>query len=353
MFQSQSVRFLGVPVALVAVLMAGCAHREPPEAHATSTKDAPAMTRRADMVVIPPATVTARHSHVEPVRRFQTHTRVVAAAQSRSAYDQPRISRLKGPSTTPVAEAAPTTRIAAATRAVAPSTPSDSAKPVVAVPSAAQKVVAAPSLPAPSEPKVIAVTPPARAPLAPPILNGAAVPAAKPSDPAPAAAAGPKVEFIPAPNTSFPAPANGPAGVDKPAQVAAAPAMPQDPAPATGGRPSTSKTAGPANGDKVASLGSAALVRDALDRADAYMKSGQIINARALLQDAARGESPELLAALAATYDPIVLVDYPAAQKAADAMRAADLYEIAIGKGSVAAKERLQKLKVYMSRKGN
>ena len=83
------------------------------------------------------------------------------------------------------------------------------------------------------------------------------------------------------------------------------------------------------------------------------MKSGQIINARALLQDAARGESPELLAALAATYDPIVLVDYPAAQKAADAKRAADLYETAIGKGSVAAKERLQKLKVYMSRQGN
>lgn len=109
----------------------------------------------------------------------------------------------------------------------------------------------------------------------------------------------------------------------------------------------------PSRSDKVAVAGDGANIDKALDLADKYMKNGQIAPARAVLQEAARGESPDLLAALAATYDPIVLLDYPAVQKFADAKRAAELYEIAIAKGSAAAKERLAKLKLYMSRQGN
>jgi hypothetical protein len=191
------------------------------------------------------------------------------------------------------------------------------------------KAAATPSkVPAASQPAVVAAAPPIP------------VPAATPKE----QLAEPKVELIPAPPLPQSQIVNAAAAAPTPAP-SAAPALPAPAVPAT---PAPAKQAT----TKVTSLTEQIRVRTVLDQADALMKTGDVTKARAQLQDAARGDSPDLLTALAATYDPIVLLDYPRAQSAADAKRASELYAVAAGKGSKSASDRLAKLKIYMERTG-
>ena len=95
---------------------------------------------------------------------------------------------------------------------------------------------------------------------------------------------------------------------------------------------------------------SRALLRKTLDEADVFLKAGQVAQARALLEATAMNGGGDELTALAATYDPVVLVSYPAAQRFADARRARELYSQAADLGSAAARERLDKLDLYLAR---
>lgn len=343
-----------VPVAFVAIAAGGCSHRgDGGDAEHASIKDNAARAEAPrTLAPQPPVRRTAANEH-RPIRLSERKPH--SAAIARVGNDAPRPSSLNGPSSAvdtadgvpPVAPKVLVAPKAAKVASVPVQTTPQMPAPVQTAPPAVVKMLPKPAPVAVAVPaEKTAPTPEPAKPAAAPLTQ----PAAAAMQPAATVPAEPKVELIPAPKASIPAPAQ---------QAAVAPAA-KIPAPAktdadiaAGGRPATSKApqAVPST-TKVASLTEQTRVRDALDRADAYMKNGQIINARALLQDASRGENPDLLAALAATYDPVVLVDYPAVQKAADAKRAAELYDNAIGKGSVAAKDRLAKLKVYIERAG-
>ncbi len=90
--------------------------------------------------------------------------------------------------------------------------------------------------------------------------------------------------------------------------------------------------------------------RTAIQRAEGWLKAGNVANARALLADAAKGENSDVVAALAETYDPIALQRYPRLAGQADATRAVELYSQAAAKGSDSAKERLKALQAFMQK---
>jgi hypothetical protein len=81
--------------------------------------------------------------------------------------------------------------------------------------------------------------------------------------------------------------------------------------------------------------------RTLLNRADALLRQGQIINARLWLDHATQAGSPIATFRLAETYDPRVLGQWRALGIAGDRGRARDLYARALDRGYEAARERL------------
>lgn len=100
---------------------------------------------------------------------------------------------------------------------------------------------------------------------------------------------------------------------------------------------------------KVAALSDEQRVRDTISRAQDYLKTNRIINARSLLADAARDDNPILLTALAETFDPLHLQDkYPSLTRAADPQRALDIYRRASERGSQMAAQKLKALAEFL-----
>lgn len=101
---------------------------------------------------------------------------------------------------------------------------------------------------------------------------------------------------------------------------------------------------------KVAALSDEQRVRDTIARAQEYLKTSRIINARSLLQDAARDDNPLLLTALAETYDPLHLREkFPSLSRAAEPARALDIYRRASERGSQMAAQKLKSLAEFLS----
>jgi hypothetical protein len=101
---------------------------------------------------------------------------------------------------------------------------------------------------------------------------------------------------------------------------------------------------------KIAAISEDQRTRDTVAKAAEYQARGNFINARALLQDAGRGENGELLLALAETYDPLVLAQkYPRFARAGDTARALELYQRAAGKGATSAVARMDALKAHIA----
>ena len=343
-----------IPITLTAVALAACGHRyEAEPEYEVSIKDRPSAS------VFEPRQhfyYTAPSTRPVPMPRERLGAATVVPKPQRPVAK--KVSADSGVTVVPKAAAAPLPAPSAIVRDVTP-------KMAKAAPAPAPAPAAEPPAPA------AVPLPPANVPA--PIVPKADVPAK--SAAAPAVEVTPKVEVVPPPMAGTPAAAQKPVitppaevrpaapKADAPkaeapkaeppkAEVAQPPAVvppkvvakaPEQPA------PKATPPAPPAS-TKVTSLSEQTRVKDALDRADQFLKTGQATNARALLQDAARGENIDLLTALAATYDPLVLKDYPASASAADPKRAAELYEAAIAKGSVAAKDRLARLKETMSK---
>ncbi len=160
-----------------------------------------------------------------------------------------------------------------------------------------------------------------------------------------------------APVLTMPAPAMAPAPAS-PAPVIAAPKVE---APVVAPKPPVAvniqpKAPAPAAASdlpvqpKIAAVSEDQRVRDAIARADEHLKKGNFINARALLQDAGRGENGELLVALAETYDPVVLARrFPRYARAGDSAKALELYQRAAAKGSSTAVNRVDALKAHIA----
>lgn len=101
---------------------------------------------------------------------------------------------------------------------------------------------------------------------------------------------------------------------------------------------------------KVAALSDEQRVRDTISRAQDYLKTKRIINARSLLQDAARDDNPLVLTALAETYDPLHLREkYPSLSRAAEPQRALEIYRRASERGSQMAAQKLKSLAEFLS----
>jgi hypothetical protein len=91
--------------------------------------------------------------------------------------------------------------------------------------------------------------------------------------------------------------------------------------------------------------------RETLKLADVWMRQNNVGNARTALADAVHSENPELLTALAATYDPVALQRYPKLAGQADSNYALSFYSLAISKGSAEAKEALAKMQAFLGKK--
>ncbi len=324
-----------LPMTLAAFLLAACSHRQEAEPeHQVSIKD------NAPAAAVQPARSYSRaqtpSSRPVPMPRQRLGGDMSAATPRAAAVPSPVKSSVRS-SADPLP--APMPKIATlpppAPAAMAPIVKDVTPKIAKAEPAPAAVPMPPANVPPPITPKSVMPATPEAAPKV----------AAAPVQPATPVV--PKVELIPAPMTDAPAPAKpvvppvaAKPEIKLPAAAAGANMIVKSPDPAS--KPVTST--------KTASLSEQTRVKDALDRADQFLKTGQAINARALLQEAARGENADLLTALAATYDPIVLKDYPASAKAADAKRAVELYAAAITKGSVAAKDRLTRLKNELSK---
>jgi hypothetical protein len=97
---------------------------------------------------------------------------------------------------------------------------------------------------------------------------------------------------------------------------------------------------------KLAALSEDQRVRDTIARANDHLQANRLINARALLQDAARGSNGELLMALAGTYDPVQLRQtHPRLVRSADPLRALELYQQAAQNGASASLARIEALR--------
>jgi hypothetical protein len=339
-----------LPVAFAALALAACSHRHEAEPeHSVSIKD-------QSQVVAPAPVPAVKPAAMKPMAR-QRLGGYVPTETDRAAQPKPRTAHQSDVVVPRPAKAAATPKVVTAPTKMAAKdispivkdvTPkevlnteplkAEAPKTLAPTPRIAAVPMPPANTPAPIVPKAIIVEPaPAKVAAVP-----AAVPTAPPAQIVTHPIVTPKVELIPAPVSDVAAANTAPKNdVAKPQAPIVAPKIM---AKANDIQP----TAKPVT--KTTSLSEQVRIKDALDRADMFLKTGQVPNARALLQDAARGENADLLTALAATYDPIVLVDYPSAVKSADAKRATELYEVAIAKGSIAAKERLSKLKEQMSK---
>jgi hypothetical protein len=152
--------------------------------------------------------------------------------------------------------------------------------------------------------------------------------------------AGPTTITVPA--TPAPA-ATTPLATPKPdAQVAAVAPAKTEPSPA---QPVTKPSpARPTTPGVSAEPTSKTPTQRTLQLASLWLAQNNMANARAELADAAKGEDPVLLNALAETYDPIMLKRYPRMSGEADVGRAIDLYKQAIAKGFEPAKSALARL---------
>jgi hypothetical protein len=87
-------------------------------------------------------------------------------------------------------------------------------------------------------------------------------------------------------------------------------------------------------------------LRTAMTRSKDYLKAGRVTEARSVLEDVAKGMNPDVLFALAETFDPLHLREnYLKLARAGDAARAVALYEQSVSKGSKTAQARIDALK--------
>lgn len=218
---------------------------------------------------------------------------------------------------------------------------------------ATQKIAAAEPPPAPKAPPAIpppavtlpTVAPPAVAIAAPPkpVAPAAEAPAAaertttdlrRAAPPVVAAAPPPAVPVAPTPPPASTEPA--------PVKPAASAIVIQPKAPAT----EAATSAQP----KVAALTDEQRVRDVIARAQEHLTAGRLINARSLLQDAARDNNPLILTALAESYDPLFLRDKRSnLARSGEPTRALEYYRRAAERGSAAAAQKLKTLADFLA----
>jgi type II secretory pathway predicted ATPase ExeA len=163
------------------------------------------------------------------------------------------------------------------------------------------------------------------------------------------------------------APAAGRGETGRPSDVAAsanadaAPAEPSMPAPAVAvpAEPSAPSTPAPAPAVAAGHSGPAASASaTALDpalliaRGDQMLSLSDAVSARLYYQRAASAGSPRALAAMAATYDPVVLASAGVRGVDADALRAIALYQQAAHAGDAAAETRLRSLVTELHQRG-
>jgi hypothetical protein len=241
----------------------------------------------------------------------------VSAPEPKVEPKPPRAPVVEKPSEAPsVAEARPSTEIRRKAPDVTPPQPPKMA----AVPPAVATPVTPPTPVAP--PAIAPIAPPPVAPVAPPQIAKPTPPAVSPPVAAPVAP--------PTPPVAQPAPVAPP--------VVAAPA----PAPAIKIEPKPDAKTEP----KIAALTDEQRTAATLLRADQYMKAGQYQNARTYLEDAAKGGNGKIIAALAESYDPLLLRDqYPRLARTGDPDKAIALYEQAKAKGVAGLDARIAALK--------
>ena len=227
------------------------------------------------------------------------------------------------------------------------------------------KLAAAPALATESAPTVVSAAPAPAMPPPAPVQQPAKVetaPVQQTTKVEIAPAAAPKADVRPIAEARRESPSPVVTVVTKPADIAPAPA-PQAmalqvmaPAPATVVPAPTA-----ASNQQIAALplptapGTAMpndqQIKGVLTRSEGWMKAGNIANARALLSDAARGDNPDLLTALAETYDPVALRSYPKLLGQADPAKAVEYYSKAAAKGSDAARDRLTSLNQFIHKR--
>lgn len=318
-----------------------------------------------------PVAVPAR-GHVTPagVRA------VVAAPRSQAVADRPR--GVGAPTVAPAPVAKVSLAPAAPKPVVAP-TPSAPAKLIVATPAPANPASSAPPVGAATTPTdalaamavapervghVEPVTPPAPEPApsrGPVVLQPAGAPGAAPASAGAVArttadarraepttaAASPAAPSLPTrvatavpPAVAVPAPVVTPPTAPSPAAVAPPPTVAVTP-PSAETAP-TKETPPP----RAAALSETQRIKVTLARAQDYLRASRISDARTLLEDAARGGHPDVLFALAETWDPLMLqASNPRLARAGDAPRAIAAYEAARARGAAGADARIEALK--------
>lgn len=322
---------LTLPV--LALFAAGCATHDAHRAEAVrhgSIKDAPAAARAA----------------TPPVKRVAYAPRVHATARTAQPHAARAPATIPDTAPEPMQPSRPEVRPSlratlpdAAPRDLPPAraatTPPVDQMPAVRPPAGEVRPTTEGRRAALSTPPAPTVTPPVP-PAAQPTVTPPAVPQAPAAAPAQAAPGIPAATVrlpaqppaIPAPPKSAAVPATPPAAAAAQPQAApvTVPAEPKITVVPKGDVPVAGKVVTPA-GEQI--------VRETITRAQSYMSAGRIENARASLEDAARGGNPDLLVALAETYDPVRLREtYPRLARAGDAARAIAIYEVAKARGA-------------------
>lgn len=305
----------------------------------------------------------------DPTRVYSDVRR--ASAKVRTAIAKP------GPATRTIAAKRPVARIAelrsrnsdpAAVRIAAPA---PKAPPAVAVappppPPVRQAVVAAPPVsiapPNPTLPAVAAAPTPAPAPPAAVVVIPPAAPKApepttvKVAEAAPVATARPIAEARRAPAsevkqgvTTSPAVAAPAIAEPKPVVVTPPSAATAAPTPTPQPQPQRQRQVASA-GPNAAPLSETERLREGLARATFYMAASRLANARAVLVDLSRSGHPDVLQALAETYDPLHLRDaYPKLARTGDSAKALEFYDKAKAAGAANADARMRALKEFVA----
>lgn len=314
---------------LVSLLLTGCAYRS--EHHAAgigyrSIKDDPE-PRAVDKHAVAPRGITAAPTKPRPKPQATVTPRILPSVDKAASHKAHAV-----PATTPAIEqpkpsAPPAMKSAAATPAPPPA-PS----------------VAPPSVPPPAAPAI------AQAPVAPS--------SARSTDQAPATQAAPaNPQRSEAERATVDIRRGNPAIASAPPAAPTAPLASVEPPPAKPAAPpiviQQKPSAAPADAPaqpKIAALTDDQRVHDTIARAREYMAGGRLINARSLLQDAARDNNPLLLTALAETFDPLHLRDqFPSLARSAEPTRALDFYRRASERGSTAAAQKLKSLAEFLA----
>lgn len=287
---------------LVAILLAGCAYHS--EYHAVgaahrSIKD-------------DPAPVASTPAIRPPVRKVA----VLASEPAAKPRSAPAVARTEAPPAP--SQPQPAVKSAIVETPLPPKSPIAIPAPTIALPTMPPAAVTAPQTPGQA-----AVQPPTAPPQgertrtelrrAAPVIGATppSAPAAAAAEPAPAKPIASAIVIQP----------------KAPAAQADAPAQP-----------------------KVVALTDEQRVRDTIARAQEHLAAGRLINARSLLQDAARDSNPLLLTALAETFDPLYLRDkHPTVARSAEATRALDLYRRAAERGSASAAQKLKTLADFIA----